>query len=89
MFSFFSFADDAMDTASFHAHACADGVDTVIVGLYGYFGPFSGFADDLLDDDQTVEYLGDFDLQQFGEEQGAGTGQDDDGRIVLQPAPLF
>src|SRR5580700_4789450 len=77
-------ADDAMDAAAFHAHAGAYRVDPVVVGFHGNFGAFAGFADDLLDHDEAVEDLRDFDFQEFGQEQRAGPGQDDHGRIILQ-----
>ena len=58
------FANDTVDTRSFHTHAGTYGVDTVIVRFNSYFGTLARFADDFFDGDQAVEYLGNFQLEQ-------------------------
>jgi hypothetical protein len=49
-----------MDAGAFHTYACAYRIDTVVIGFDGYFGPFAGYADDLLDRDQSVIDFRDF-----------------------------
>ena len=44
-------------------------------------GPFAGFTGNLLDFDDAVVYLGDFELKQFGEEFGV-RARNDNNRVA-------
>ena len=59
-----------MNTESFHPHTCTYRIDTVVVSLYRYLGPFTGDAGDPFDGDQTVGDLRYLLFEQTFEEDG-------------------
>ncbi len=60
------FPDNGVDADAFHADACPNGVDTVIVRLDGHLGAFSRLSRNLFDLDDAVVNFGDFHLKQLG-----------------------
>ena len=80
---------DAMHAASLDSHAGSYGVDAVVEALNGNLGALAGHAGNLLDDNQTIGYLGHLGLEQSLQELGAGTAQDDLGVVVVIGHALY
>ena len=72
-----------MDTRAFHAHACAYGVDTVVVAFYGDFGAFARYAGNGADIDQAVVDFGHLKFEEADEEEVACAADSDLGVVVL------
>ena len=72
-----------MDTCSFDTHTSANGVDTIVEGLYRYFSALTRDTGDILNRNQTFLHLRHFLLEETLQEEWRGTGEDDFRRLVL------
>ena len=61
-------ADDSDDAGAFHADACSDRVNPVVIRLYGNFRPLPRDTHNLLDGDETVVNLRNLSLEEFRKE---------------------
>ncbi|MPN52433.1 hypothetical protein SDC9_200094 [bioreactor metagenome] len=59
-----------MNTKTFHPHAGSNRIDTVVVGFYCHFGPFSRDTGNAFDGDKPVVNFGDFRFKQSFKKYG-------------------